>query len=280
MRSRSYFWSALPVACLIWCGTAVSLPAVTVGDLEKQLAGAQRTTVIDIRAPLLFARSHIVGAINVPASVCARKNLPPLGRVVVCDGGLGKEPTDAAVAALAAKPGITVEVLEGGFAAWESARAQTTQTKGVHRETHNYISYTELKALKADDVVLVDLRSAIRASAPQTAEAAASTGAPLTDLAEEFPGRPVSHALFAAPTSQAKAGAASITPPLLVLIDDGDGVAQAMARTLEANGTKRYVILTGGELALVRQGRAGRQRSSPASHLVPITPSAGPTAQK
>ena len=77
-----------------------------------------------------------------------------------------------------------------------------------------------------------------------------------------------------------KTKAATSTPPLLVLIDNGDGVAQTMARTLKANGLKRYVILTGGELILSRQGQAGLQRSSPASQAANRTVSSGPATQK
>ena len=266
MRSQSGLSSSLSAALLIWCGTGGSLPAITVGDLQKELAGTPRLTLIDLRSPLLFAQGHIVGAINVPASLCAHRSLPPLGKVIAYDGGLGKETTEAAVRALAAKPGLTVDVLEGGFAAWETARAQSTRMKGVQREKPNYISYAELKSLAASDVVLVDLRSTTQAPAPAM-KTAIAVDQPLTDLAQEFPGRKVSRSPFELPAPEAKSSAPESTPPLLVLIDHGDGVSEGMARTLEANGTKRYVILTGGELVLARQGQPGKQRSSPASHV-------------
>jgi hypothetical protein len=47
--------------------------------------------------------------------------------------------------------------------------------------------------------------------------------------------------------------------PLLVLIDSGNGAAQRMARALKANGTKRFVILAGGEEILARKGRSERR---------------------
>jgi len=279
MRLSNPLRSNLPLGLLLWAGTVFSLPALTVTDLQQQMTGPHPVTVIDLRAPFLFARGHIVGAINVPASVCPHKNLPPLGKVVVYDGGLGKEDSEAAAVVLSAKPGISVEVLEGGFAAWETARAQTTQAKGIRRETQNQISYAELKALKASDVVLVDLRS--EPSAPKAVAKTTPSGSqPLTDLAVEFPGKSISHSPFDLPAAQMKTKAATSTPPLLVLIDNGDGVAQTMARTLEANGLKRYVILTGGELILSRQGQAGLQRSSPASQAANRTVSSGPATQK
>jgi len=257
--------AAALLAMAPWCSQAMS-----VTELQTALKGAERVTVIDIRLPGLYRRSHIVGAINVPATVLPHRNLPALGRVVICDGGLGKEDADAALAALAAKPGIHAELLDGGYAAWETAQASTTAAKGIRREVHNQISYAELKRIKGGDVVLVDLRSP--AGAPVAADRIAAGGnEPLTDLASEFPGKKISHSPFGGAPAESRTPAGSTTPPLLVLIDSGDGISETMARTLEANGTKRYVILTGGELTLARQGQPGRQRNSPVIHPPPKT---------
>ena len=62
----------------------------------------------------------------------------------------------------------------------------------------------------------------------------------------------------------------------MVLVDRGDGAARDMARALEANGIKRYTILAGGELALERHGKPGRQRGSASrkpvvASVLPIT---------
>ena len=275
MRSLLSLPSTVSLGLILGAVSVSTLRAVTVGELQQQLAQSSPATLIDIRSPRLFAQGHIVGAINIPASVLPHKNLPPLGKVIVYDGGLGKEDSEAAVAALAAKPGITAEALEGGFAAWESGLAQTTRAQGLRKETPNQISYAQLKALKGNDVVLVDLRSSAAPTASVAkvaAKAAPVMVAPLTDLAQEFPGRPIALSPFAASAAQPKAKAAANTPPLLVLIDNGDGVAQKMARTLEANGTKRYVILTGGELILARQGQSGLQRSGSASGAAASVP--------
>jgi rhodanese-related sulfurtransferase len=263
--------STLSLALLIWAGNALSLRAVTVAELQKHLAGGTNITIIDIRLPVVFQQGHIPGAINIPASVCAAKKLPPLGKVVVCGDGLGQSET-AAVTALSAKPGITVEVLEGGYAAWESAQGQTTRPRGLHPETPHYISYAEVKALKPGEAVLVDLRQspakAAKAALQTTGSQASALAQPLTDLAAEFPRLAVSQSPFG--TSSGRAGG---TAPLLVLIDRGDGAAQDTERVLRANGIKRCVILTGGELILARHGRPGRQRSG--TRLMPtnsITP--------
>jgi rhodanese-related sulfurtransferase len=241
---------------------AVSLAAaaMTVSDLQTQLASSSKITVVDVRSPALFAQGHIPGAINIPAELCEQKNLPPLGRVVVCGEGLGRDTVvtvDAAAAALAKKPGITAEVLEGGFSAWESAHGMTTRPGGKRAETFNYITYAQLKAAKAGDVILLDLRKPA-AAPPSLAAAAISPGQPLTDLGREFPGLSQTKSL-----PETRVSAKSGVAPLVVLIDSADGTAEALARALKGGGDKRYAILAGGELILARHGQAGLQRSSP-----------------
>ncbi len=224
------------------------LPAsgLTVAGLQAQLAGGGKITVIDTRSPLAFGQEHIPGAINIPASLCPHKNLPPLGQVVVYGDGLGSGAVEAAAAALAEKPGLKVEVLEGGFAAWKGSQGLTTRGTGMKQETFNYISYAHLKAAKADSAVLLDLRKP-SFSAPQG----------LTDLNAEFPG------MRRARSAEEAWRGATGAPPLLVLIDSGDGTAETLARHLKAGGTHSYVILAGGELILSRHGQAGLQRHAP-----------------
>src|SRR5437764_1212861 len=54
---------------------------------------------------------------------------------------------------------------------------------------------------------------------------------PLTDLSVAFPGKPITKSPHQLPAqSKGKAAAAPATPPILVLIDNGDGSAQDTAR--------------------------------------------------
>ena len=244
---------------LILC-LAASLPAgaMTVAQLQTEMAKGAKLTVIDIRMPALYAESHIPGAINIPASLCPKKSLPPLGKVVVYDAGLVGTTTAEAIAALKSKPGITVESLDGGFAAWQSAHATSTITPGLKPESLNYVSYADLKAATASQVVLVDLRKQPAAVA-MAASANGASAQPLTDLSVEFPGLRVANGL---PRSGlAKSSKTSSASQLLVLIDSGDGSAEAMARRLKAGGNQQYAILAGGELTLSRHGQPGLQRA-------------------
>ena len=181
------------LAALGAAGWAMTLAgsSITVADLQRQLAGGVKSTVIDVRSPALYSQAHIPGAINIPASLCPLKNLPPLGHVVVYGDGLGREAAsmvDDAAAALGRKPGITADVLQGGFATWESAQAPTTRAAGMKSETFNYITYAELRAANAGEVVLVDLRNPSPTAHPSLAGGANAPGQPLTDLRQEFPG--------------------------------------------------------------------------------------------
>ena len=236
-----------------------STNGITVADLQARLNQGDKLTIIDVRSQTLFSQGHIPNAINIPASLCADKKLPPLGQVVVCGEGLGHDATDSAAVALNAKPGIFADKLEGGYAAWEEAQSITTKDKGLQPEALNYITYAQLKNVTNEDVVLVDLRK--QSSPARTAVGITNAALALTDLGKEFPGMPVTQTPFK--TSQvSKAAKVSRAESLMVLIDSGDGCAQKMARALKANGIHRYVILAGGEEIISRKGQAGLQRNN------------------
>lgn len=217
-------------------------------------------TFVDVRSTVAFKIGHIPGAINVPAALVPHKQLPPLGRVVVYDDGQGGDAAKTAASALNLKPGTTAEVLDGGFPAWEMSQAATTKEGGMKPEMLPMITYDRLKKVQGDDVVLVDLR---KTPAVATGKAAAKeAAAPFTDLSAEFPSARLTTSPFQIPAVAKKtASPATAAPPLLVLIDNGDGSAQEAARALKANGNTRFVILAGGEEILARKGESGLQRS-------------------
>ena len=246
-------------------GAALAMSPV---EVQKKIDAGEQVTFVDVRATSLFKQGHIPGAINVPAALVPAKQLPPLGLAVVYDDGLGREAAQTAADALSQKPGTSAVVLDGGIAGWETAHAPTTHPAGMVPEELPLISYDHLKKTPADQVALIDLRGS-----PQEARATASAGTnqPLTDLAQEFPGARISSSPFALPPVRQSVGAAPV-PPLLVLIDNNDGQAAAMARVLKANGIKRFVILAGGETILARKGQTGLQRTGSTIILKKPTP--------
>src|SRR3954470_5410858 len=110
----------------------ISTQAIAPAELKKLLDSGENIVIVDVRNASNFKRDHIPTAINVPASLVPEKKLPPLGRVIVCDEGLSRDSAAAqALVALNAKPGIKAEILEGGFAAWQALRGDSTKGAGV-----------------------------------------------------------------------------------------------------------------------------------------------------
>jgi rhodanese-related sulfurtransferase len=259
-------------AVLVCGATAL---AVSPAEVQSLLTAGEKITLLDVRAKVLFQRGHIPGAINVPAALVPAKQLPPLGRVVVYDDGLGRDTATTAMNALNQKTGITAEVLDGGFATWESARATTTKAAGMKPEEIQFITYADLNEMQSDNVVLVDLRKE-----PTQLRQASAVGQaiappePLTDLRQQFKKvRGITRSPFDLPQTRQSSAGDPAPPPLLVLIDIGDGSAQAMARMLKANGVTRFAILAGGEQILARQGQRGLGRA--ASSVVVNRPPGG-----
>ena len=225
--------------------------AVEAPELERMLAQKQKVTIIDIRNHELFKAGHIQGAINISANIIENKKLPPLGLVIVCGDGFNTGQTMKAVEALNDKKGISVDFLEGGFAAWNSLDLPVAVRQGARREQLNYVSFQELNRVAADnrDLVLVDVR---RKSRAKDGENSGSETAELTDLAGLFPGMEImgpgnlSLSLFHENGDRA-----------YVIVDNGDGAAEKLSRRLNRAGIRRNYILTGGELALRRRGRSG-----------------------
>ncbi len=241
---------------------AVPAMALTAAELAVLLEEKAPVSLIDVRDASLFQRGHIPNAINVPVRVLSLKKLPPLGRVVVYGRGLGQEDMVAALYFLNEKPGIDAELLEGGYAAREMARGTTTESAGLHEgDNLNVISYQSLQNLHVEDgdVVLVDLRT----PPPLSRQSVSSSENQPVSLSEKFPGKQVVKSPFdvaGVPGSGKLARQSNKPLPLMVLIDDGDGKAQEMARILKANGVQRVVVLAGGERILERDGAAGLQR--------------------
>jgi len=241
-------------------GACLSAAGLTVAELQAKLDRGVQVTLIDVRSPQEFRQDHIPGAINIPASLCPAKTLPPLGAVVVYGDGLPGDPVGTAAPALAAKKGLTVDVLTGGYAAWEDAAGLTTRGAGLRPERFHYITYDRLKAQKGAAVKFYDLRR------PGKAGVAA-----LTDLGAEFPG--AQRVTSRAEAVNRSAGAAS----MVVLVDNGDGTAEQEARMLKLGGTHGMVILAGGEMILARHGQAGLQRdaATTAAKVKTVSPGGG-----
>ena len=126
-------WKTL--TCLGACTAASLAHAISPAQLHQQMAKGAKLTIIDVRNTDVFQQAHIPGAISIPAALCSAKKLPPLGRVIAYDGGLGNNIVETAVAQHNAKPGIRAEIREGGLAAWDALKLGATRGRGVEKQT-------------------------------------------------------------------------------------------------------------------------------------------------
>lgn len=248
--SRARRLTCAVAGLLAWAGLAPLAHALTVEELRDALAGGQRVTLIDIRPNVQFANGHIPGAMNIPAKLATRKRLPALGTVIVYGDGYHTPVTQQAAAELGAKPGIEVEILEGGYAAWSSGGRMTSQSKGFRKHAEKFLTLAEVKdiAVAEPNLVLVDLRSS-------------DVGG---DLLDEFPNTMIleSRGQKRAKSRSGKPGQGKVRLKpflrqgkadnrlLFVLVDDGDGRAEKAALRMRAAGVSRLAILAGGQLAI------------------------------
>lgn len=240
---------------------------ITSEELQTMIGRQEGITIIDIRDNDAYMAGHIPGAINIPASLCPEKQLPPIGRVIVYGDGINESITKGAVVALNKKPGIGAEMLKGGIGRWEALNYNVTKRTGMMPENLPYISYQLLKAVVQNpEVVIVDLRN--REKRQTEGDRPRKDSPPidedkkgLTDLSKEFPHVRIIVSPFESDSSEEplKAGNGGHNT-LYVLIDNGDGAAEDMARRLKAAGIKQFFILAGGEEILERKGLPGQKK--------------------
>lgn len=235
--------------------------ALSPEKLQEMLEQGNKVTIIDIRNSEIYREGHIPGAISIPAAIISKKQLPPVGAVVVYGDGIRTDLAEEALDGLNAKTGIQAEILEGGFAAWESLNLPTTYRSGFREEKLPYLSYQDLEKIAAGnrDIVLVDMRSIKAGGKPDSS---------LTDLSAIFPGLSIirMHNKLRSDGNEwdlsavtGRVGKDAQYRWLYILIDDGDGEAEKVAHSLKAAGIRRMAILTGGELILRRGGVPGQQ---------------------
>ena len=244
---------------------------IEVDALKEMLDKGEKVTVIDIRSLKLYTENQILGAINIPAGIIARKPLPPIGSVVVCGDGIRKDITMKAVEELNSKAGIQAEPLEGGFAAWQALNSPSTQSTGMKSERFRYITYEELKkaAKSNQNMVLVDLRLPVQNKIKAGRSKSKDSKRNLSNFSEKFPALEVVALDYKNSNSDNGSREISISAlssikdighnKVYVLVDRGNGKSEKVARRLYGAGIKQVVILVGGERILQREGQTSLQ---------------------
>lgn len=254
--------------------SAAPARAISVEALAARLAAGERVTVVDVRSAMIYERAHIPGAINIPARLIEGKRIPALGEVVVVGDALDLDATRQASEALARRAGIQSDWLEGGFAAWRERGerfAGSAAVAGRLRGTSlpsTYIRYADVAhaARSNPGLVLVDLRRLANdgGAGPEAAagrleaigEEALRSGE-LRDVPRVNARRPVQGASDDAKVLARVLGMAKQGPDrVFVLVDDGRGASEELARRLRAAGLHRVRILIGGGHELEDGGHA------------------------
>ena len=180
----------ISVICVLVAATGVCF-GITAEGLKELIEQGEKVTVIDVRSNVAYTNSHIPSAINIPARLCGLKKFPSVGLVIVCGDGIDPDLTRKAVKSLQEKPGITAEILEGGFAGWEALNYLTTGEVGMKEENLPYITYQQLQKVSQSnpDLVLVDVRTDMGKQGRFLSDflEPASANEVFTDLSSEFP---------------------------------------------------------------------------------------------
>lgn len=248
MASMKYLWLSL---CFL--GHALPCMGMSAQQLVSQLDAGEVLTLVDVRPAALYTHGHIPGAISIPATLVSVKHLPPMGKVVVYGDGLDTQSVEQAAQSLKSHSSAA-EVLDGGILAWEELKGSTQTKSGMGPEMPPFASYSRVaQALETNpDCVWVDLRapaSGLTNLRQGRYARAAYIGA----------GSPKNVSLESATTKGAQSVMRQWKPggkKLYILVDDGNGRAEAVARRLRAGGVRRVRMLTGGELSLKTEGRS------------------------
>lgn len=223
--------------------------AMTPEELSAWLQSGERVTVIDIRHPAQYAQNHVPGAINLPMPGLTQRQLPTMMNVVVVGDGFDVTAESGAIDALRAQGVPRVEVLDGGMMAWDESGASSVQQQGlVAGGPVMYVTSTQVeRAVRSGrvGVVVVDMRADVAGRTPFSRTGLANLWV-VEPPAAASNSQIVQHILRYRDQARGK---------VLLLVDDGDGRAEAVGMLLSAAGVKRQAILTGGERTLETWGQ-------------------------
>lgn len=88
-------------------------------DLIKEGSGLW---LIDVRAPAVFGRGHIEGALNIPAQELSSKSMPQNKILILADNSLGQLKARKAAEQIARQGAKKLFVLAGGVRGWQLAK--------------------------------------------------------------------------------------------------------------------------------------------------------------
>lgn len=235
--SRTIAMLAFVLCALVPVVGASSFPIATVEEvLGWQSDAADTLILIDVRSRPRYEFKHIQGAIHVPAFAIGDTPLPRGVRIVLYDDGLGSDECERAAATLIQRGFADVRVLSGGLTEWDAVQQPVVAPTGeIGRPFSEPISCADLQTLiqQGRAMTIFDVRS----------PAAYGQGH-----------LPSSRGLSTPAELQARA--AGLKPDeVIVLYDDGSGIAEKQAEALRRQGFRAVRYLYGGMPAWQQSGQ-------------------------
>lgn len=283
MRTSS---KLLRAACLLPCVWGHLALAVSPAELQLSLASSEQPLVLDLRPETDYQRATVPGAMHLPVQLIGKRELPRNRDIVLVADGFGLVDASAAASTLRSAGYSRVDVLQGGFSAWEASGAPDTRPPGLAREFLPTLAFKQVLQSK-ETFALLDLRVDAVGSRKKAAESGKAD--PVANFAARLKGSTIipvdstkvvlragpSGAPEVDPISLANAGvgaAKAAGKGVLLLVADDAAVAEETARRLRSTGASRFVILIGGVEAIEREGAIGLDRQGSSMNSIQPQP--------
>lgn len=248
----------LSLATLLAAGfasTAAAWTSMSAEELRVWQRQARPHLLVDTRSVEEFRNGHLKGAVHIPAFGIGRKRLAPSVPVIVYCNDLSGTTSLKAAKDLEAGGHRQVYLLDGGYDAWEFAGHEKVAPMGMIRNllvsdvtAEDLVELTKARTRTTGNAVLIDLRKAEDFGKFQVPQ---SQNIPLLDgPAPQSGTRDSGHGASSADTrlldlASGLSSTRDASAPVMVLMDDGSGVAMKQAEYLKQRGY-RVRFLSGG----------------------------------
>ena len=180
---------------MILAGLILATPMAALGSVSVSTISCQALrlmefkktpglSVIDVRLPPDFGKSHIQGARNIPAAALPSSGLSKNGFLVLYCGSASCPLSHLAAKTLIANGYPNVSVLEGGLAAWAGGGYPVKSVPAPKRIRFKHVSDRDIRAkVLAKQVFIIDLR---QASGYQAGHIPGAVNMPLENLSQSI----------------------------------------------------------------------------------------------
>lgn len=192
--------------------------------------------VVDVRSSAAFERSHIEGAVNIPAELLTVKNLPKNKIIVLADDSLGLKNARVGAETLLKKGSEKIFILEGGIPVWQ---AEALPLAGTRSDSLRQVMWDDLVWARSHRVALrlFDLRDVQERSEGPVEGARELAGATLTERLKNL-----TTALGTASSPKGLAGKLEKPLPVVLVVPVAPHALETVRKALQnLSGDFRYL---------------------------------------